>query len=189
MKNHFDFPAVLLFSALIAGGMGCGAGSVSAPPQPVIVTGEIDPFEYGDEFAFRPKGIARNDSVEITPAEPAVPARDVRKTAVPVSPDEKPSAVTPGAPGQTGGESAPAAGQRVYRVQIGIFEERQSAERRAEEARLKVDQKVYVEFEPPFYRVRVGDFITRKEAEEYVRILQDYGFRGSFWVMKNINTP
>jgi len=43
---------------------------------------------------------------------------------------------------------------------------------------------VYVEFEPPFYRVRVGDFQTRKEAESFVKVLQDLGFRGSFWVMK-----
>jgi cell division protein FtsN len=70
-----------------------------------------------------------------------------------------------------------------------VFEEQKSAETRAEEARVKVGMNVYVEFEPPFYRVRVGDFKTRKEAEQYVKILQNYGFRGAFWVMKQISVP
>jgi cell division septation protein DedD len=189
MKNRFDFPAVLLFSALIDGVTGCGAGSVSAPEHPVTAIKDIDPFEYGDEFAFRPKGIPPDASPENKPVESVSTAPAGEKIKPSVSAEEKPSPPAAGKPENAVKETPPVSGRTVYRVQIGIFEERQSAERRAEEARLKVDREVYVEFEPPFYRVRVGDFTTRKEAEEFVKILQDYGFRGSFWVMKNINTP
>ncbi|MHB9030710.1 MAG: SPOR domain-containing protein [Candidatus Latescibacterota bacterium] len=169
--------------------MGCGAGGVSTPRRPVATVEEIDPFEYGDEFAFRLKGIRRDASLDKPSGGSSALVPENSRAAAPDSTEEIPSPEAAGAPESAGGKSSPSPETRVYRVQIGIFEERQSAERRAEEARSQVDQKVYVEFEPPFYRVRVGEFKTRKEAEEYVKILQDYGFRGSFWVMKNINTP
>lgn len=74
-----------------------------------------------------------------------------------------------------------------YRVQIGIFENKESAEKRREYARSKVDMEVYVEFEAPFYRVRVGDFKTRNDAEKYVKILKNYGFTDSRCVFSKIN--
>jgi cell division protein FtsN len=71
-------------------------------------------------------------------------------------------------------------------VQIGIFEERKSADKCREEALSKVSLNVYIEFEAPFYRVRVGDFKDKKEAEKYVKVMQENGFKGAFWVIKNI---
>ena len=76
-----------------------------------------------------------------------------------------------------------------YRVQIGIFDNQESAERLRRSARSKADLNVYVEFDTPFYRVRVGDFTTKADAEKYVKILKDKGFQESLWVIKKINKP
>jgi len=187
MKKRFDFPAVLLFSALTVEIGGCGAGSVQPHEQPVIRVEKIDPFEFGDEFAYRTKGIGVETFTEDQAAGIDIPSSREKLKKITVSPTEIPSAapVEPERPD----ERRQGEGITVYRVQIGIFEEQKYAEQRAEEARSKVDDKVYIDFEPPFYRVRVGDFKTRKEAQEYVKILQNLGFHGSFWIMKNAETP
>lgn len=184
MKKSFVFPLVLLFCA-ITGLSGCGAGGVSKADHGQAVKG-VDPFAYGDEFALHTVFTGNRDRAAKTEPVKAVapaarkeaaatatmPSATVDSSAVPASPETK----------------SPPNGT-VYRVQIGIYEERKSAEQRAGEARSKVSLPVYVEFEPPFYRVRVGDFKTREEAEQQVKVLQNEGFRGSFWVMKNIGTP
>jgi len=57
----------------------------------------------------------------------------------------------------------------------------------ADYARSKVDLKVYVVYEVPFYRVRLGDFQTRTEAEKHVKILKEMGFKESLWIPSKIN--
>ncbi|MFC1528833.1 SPOR domain-containing protein [Candidatus Latescibacterota bacterium] len=48
---------------------------------------------------------------------------------------------------------------------------------------------VYLEFETPFYRLQVGDFTTKADAEKHVKILKDKGFKESLWVITKINRP
>ncbi len=185
MKNRFDFKTVLLFSAVIMGTVGCGAHKAAVPERPPDAVEEIDPFAFGDEFAFRTKGIKTTESVNSGGV--TTPARERNPVSVP-TPNQRGSADSDSGVPSAVGTPQPQDGV-VYRVQVGIFEERPSAMRRVEEARAKTDQPVYLEFESPFYRVRVGNFLTKKEAEEYVKILRDEGFHGSFWVMRNVSTP
>jgi hypothetical protein len=184
MKKGFVFPFLLLFWAVVALS-GCGAGGIAKSGKIHAVEG-LDPFAYGDEFALRPSGTAGKPAQSLAPgAEKSAPeaGRKAVNRAAPLEAKSDTAAV----PASAEVKSQPSG--TVYRAQIGIYEERKSAEKRAGEARSKVSETVYIEFEPPFYRVRVGDFKTREEAEKYVKTLQDYGFRGSFWVMKNLNTP
>jgi hypothetical protein len=76
----------------------------------------------------------------------------------------------------------------TYRVQIGIFDSRADADNLAESARSKTDYPVYVEYITPFYRVRVGDFIRKSDAEECVIFLRQKGFSDSRYVFSNINS-
>jgi cell division septation protein DedD len=52
-----------------------------------------------------------------------------------------------------------------WRVQIAALSSLATAEQVAEEARSRFQEPVYVEYEPPLYKVRVGDFLVREEAE------------------------
>ncbi len=52
-----------------------------------------------------------------------------------------------------------------YRVQIFASSQRERGEQIAAEARTKFREPVYVEYDSPFYKVRVGDCITRAEAD------------------------
>ena len=61
-----------------------------------------------------------------------------------------------------------------FRVQIYSSNQQQSAKGEALEleARIKekVDQTVYVQYLPPFWKVRLGDFRTYEEAKEYKKL-------------------
>jgi len=76
-----------------------------------------------------------------------------------------------------------------YRVQIFAFESMERAEAAAEEARIRLDLPVYVEYVPPFYKVRVGDFIEREEAERIRDKLRLTGYPDAFLVETLIKSP
>jgi len=63
----------------------------------------------------------------------------------------------------------PAAQAPGYRVQIGAFRfetgEWGGAQQRASEARMRFTEPIYVQVEAGLYKVRVGDCVTRNDAE------------------------
>ena len=66
-----------------------------------------------------------------------------------------------------------------YRVQVYSSNQQQNAkgEALALEARLKdkINQTLYVQYLPPFWKVRIGDFRTYDEAKEYKKLfVQQY---------------
>lgn len=68
-----------------------------------------------------------------------------------------------------------------YRVQIFSASSHQAAEQALARAReLFAGEAVYVEFEPPFFKVRVGDFRTRKEAESFAGVAKKQGYDSAF---------
>lgn len=62
----------------------------------------------------------------------------------------------------------------VYSVQIGAFYSAAGANKRKARASSLLDKPVYVEYIPPYYKVRVGDFTTKEEAESYKAIVTHY---------------
>jgi hypothetical protein len=66
-----------------------------------------------------------------------------------------------------------------YRVQIYSSNQQQTAKAQALELEATVkptiDQPVYVQYLPPFWKVRIGDFRTVEEAKEYKKeFVQQY---------------
>ncbi|MBR0194959.1 MAG: SPOR domain-containing protein [Paludibacteraceae bacterium] len=58
-----------------------------------------------------------------------------------------------------------------YRVQVYSSNQQQSAKAEAldleEQLKQKINQTIYVQYIPPFWKVRIGDFRTYDEAKEY----------------------
>ena len=48
---------------------------------------------------------------------------------------------------------------------------------------------VYVYFQAPWYKVRVGDFETRNDAEAKLREARQKGYREAFWVPSDVRVP
>ena len=141
---------------------------------------EIDPFDYGDEF-IRPE-FGRKTTPETNQSNSG------EKDDVKVPAGIKDVSDTTGR--QTGLASRGTSTYSDvygYRVQIGIDEDKELMEKLEQSARSKVNMEVYLEFEAPFYRVRVGDFKTRAEAQRYEKILKDTGFKDARWLISKIN--
>jgi len=104
------------------------------------------------------------------------------------APAAQPADTTAAGPKQAAAERA---GRRVrkvkvpgYRIQIAAVSNQQDAMNIQREAMLKFeDVNVYLVFEPPFYKVRIGDFERRFDAEEYQRKAIAAGYRDA-WIVR-----
>ena len=67
-----------------------------------------------------------------------------------------------------------------WRVQIFASEGLEAAQRAKEEAMDVFDVPVYMQFEVPYYKVRIGDCRTLSEAEELLRVAKEKGYRTAF---------
>lgn len=78
-----------------------------------------------------------------------------------------------------------------YRIQIAASPTREDAERFAEAARERLpSDSVYVYFQAPWYKVRVGDFATRGDAEDRLKEVRKIRtYREAFWVPSEIRVP
>ncbi len=105
--------------------------------------------------------------------EPIVQPPPVREPYVPVPP------------------SVPApAPQRIlgFRVQIFASNTEGNASRVAEDARGVFNEQVYIEYVAPYYKVRVGDYLTREEIEPLKNKALSLGYRGAF-IVETMVTP
>ena len=71
-----------------------------------------------------------------------------------------------------------------YRVQILATRYFEYADSIAISISNKITDSVYVEFETPNYKVRVGDFVNRSSAESLQQELLDMGYK-SAWILRS----
>ena len=69
-----------------------------------------------------------------------------------------------------------------YRVQIVISQNEQELQDVKIEIEKSIDEKTYIIFELPNYKLRVGNFLNRKEAENFQKIIVRLGYRTA-WVV------
>ncbi len=153
---------------------------------------------------------ALDPSEEITPGELAsIPEPVPPGQAGPGQPDfgqAGPGQPGPGQPGfgpeeAAGPSSAPDVGQtpeaarspstglaagdnggsrQVWRVQIFASEDLQLAGRKGKEAAERLQVRAHLEFEAPYYKVRLGDFATEEEAQALREQAIRTGYPGAF---------
>ena len=69
-----------------------------------------------------------------------------------------------------------------YRVQIVISQNVNELEVIQDKLMKSVDKKIYIIFELPNYKLRVGNFLNRKEAESFQKKIVRLGYRTA-WVV------
>jgi hypothetical protein len=75
-----------------------------------------------------------------------------------------------------------------YRVLVLTTDNLEEANNMKSEIYFKTDQKpVYISFDPPFYKVKVGDFINSTEASEFGFKLNQMGYTESKVVRDTVN--
>lgn len=69
-----------------------------------------------------------------------------------------------------------------FRVQIFAVADEQVARMAEEESRFEFTARVYLVYDPPNYKIRLGDFLTREEADDLRREAYRKGYRDA-WVV------
>ena len=74
-------------------------------------------------------------------------------------------------------------GDEIFRIQI--FESAESSIAKAEAKRFQniLGDTVYINFETPLYKLRIGNFSNRRQAEEAISAIENLGVKGS-WVIR-----
>ncbi len=67
-----------------------------------------------------------------------------------------------------------------FRVQVGVYMNLNYAIEISDKASGLLDESVYLDFDPPFYKVRVGDYFLRKDAMELLEKVIIKDFEDSF---------
>lgn len=154
--------------------------SVYAPPTKVETTRVLkeskrDTTGYqGPIVVFEGDTGAEKDTIKVVLPEEVATLPETTST-----PEQTPPIVTPekaGIPEKIIG----------YRVQIFATLKKEKAQYIADQARKVLSKPVYVEYVPPFYKVRVGDFRNREDAEEYRDYLRANGYPDAFVVETEI---
>jgi len=74
-------------------------------------------------------------------------------------------------------------GNEIFRIQI--FESTESSIAKAEAKRFQniLGDTVYINFETPLYKLRIGNFSNRRQAEDAISAIENLGVKGS-WVIR-----
>ncbi len=72
-----------------------------------------------------------------------------------------------------------------YRVQIYLSDDLREASRVMAEARDHFQEEVYLEYDAPYYKVRVGDCRTEAEGQQLLEVAHRLGYRDA-WLMYTV---
>ncbi|MBD01518.1 MAG: hypothetical protein CMG45_00475 [Candidatus Marinimicrobia bacterium] len=75
-----------------------------------------------------------------------------------------------------------------FRVQVFATQDRRKAEDIKEELSFKIDEGIHIIFEAPNYKVRIGDFLDRDNAEKLRMTLVKEGLSSS-WIVRTKIQP
>ena len=99
------------------------------------------------------------------------------------SEEKNPERKSPKPPGETGTASTESELVPGFRVQLNFTDNVEQANSiRDEVSSVVADQSVYVVFETPYYKIRVGDFQSKPEANLTLKVLVDKGYKDA-WIV------
>ncbi len=168
MKKKLHLTALLLLIFIISGCRGTfappSAGEEQPETAPQKTKGKYAPLSQSEDFVIVPHAVSFEAVVDST-QNPAV---------------ENPlAAVT--------GDSSFLVGDKVYRIQLFTAKEYGPAIREKNIAIEVFDQPVMMDYEVPYYKIRVGNFATRDEAEEYLPAARESGYKTAWVVRAYVN--
>lgn len=80
-----------------------------------------------------------------------------------------------------------AAAREDYRIQLFTSNTYGPAAKELNIAREVFDRPVYLDYEVPYYKVRVADFGSRREAEDYLPVAREAGYKNAWVVRISLN--
>jgi hypothetical protein len=168
--NIYRFLLVLISLALIAGCLGQKKAGEEQPPvqeKPEIDNRGYDPLELPADRQVIPRedprgGVIQGKGALVSTVEQPPDTSAEGAVEIPVDIDTL--------------------ANQTYRVQLftsKVYGEARQAETVAKEI---FDRPVYLDYEVPYYKLRVGDFATREAAEDYQQKAKSAGYANA-WVV------
>lgn len=170
--SRYTAGLLLLLALLLAA---CGQPGPSTPPAE-----EPTPSESETTRGFDPLGLPQDDRVvpQVSPQREFDLEQQPFVTPEPIATEhDTTDLILPDLP-----VAYDTLNHEAYRVQLlttKLYGEARKAERVAHEI---FDQPVYVDYEVPYYKLRVGSFADRETAEEYQLRAKSAGYRNA-WVV------
>jgi hypothetical protein len=163
---------ILLFGILLL--LSVALGCTPAPPieeeqgeELAKVEGDFDPLAQDRK---RPIVVSNEGQDSETPETPPEDKQ---------IPETQEDLVSPVPPGVTKG----------YRVQIFLSDKLREAAQVLAEARGKFEEEVYLEYDAPYYKIRVGDCETEMEGQDLLKVALRLGYRDAWLVRTVISAP
>lgn len=147
---------------------------IALPPSPTVAATPPPSLEIPSNLP----------TEEIAAASAAPPAAEEVAAALPSLPPTPTVAPTPSAAAAPTGPQGSVYG---FRVQIFASSTEKNAMKIAEDARAVFSGRVYIEHAAPYYKVRIGDCLTKEDAEVMKAKANSLGYRGAFIVETMIN--
>lgn len=85
-------------------------------------------------------------------------------------------------PGGEAAEGEPEAESMIYRVQLATTKELGAAQSLRAKAASEFKQDVQIDYEVPYYKVRVGSFVSPQAAESLLQQARKLGYQGAWAV-------
>lgn len=151
----------------------------STPPPPVEEIAIAPPPPVEEEPVFPPAPVEEEIVAPPPIEEPMMPPPVVEEAPAVVSEQPYvPPVVMPTPP-----PPSPAPATILgFRIQLFASSTEKNASRVADDTRASFTQNVYIQHIPPYYKVRVGDFLTKEEAQVVKQQAMQMGYRGAFIV-------
>ena len=73
--------------------------------------------------------------------------------------------------------------QGEYKVQVFATYDEGKANKVADDLKTKINEEIYVEYIAPYYKVRIGHYATKADAEKVRDSIRDLGFSDAFIVL------
>jgi len=179
MKNYASFCKLIFVLQLLtvfwncSGGAKYGEETVSEETTTKVIPSKLDPLDLPQDTRIIPK--LQPHKGAITGSEDAP---DVVKDTV----DEK---QTP--PTKTIQPQVDTLASQALRIQLHSTELFGEAKRERIIAEEVFDQPVFLDYEVPYYKVRVGSFSDRKDAEVYLQKAKNAGYQNAWIVAVRVN--
>ena len=135
-----------------------------------------------DGRGFDPLGLPQDRQI-VPKAHPQVGAIEGRGALVDVVPEVRDSVQGPTVQIPA---SVDTLNGQAYRVQLFTSKVYGEARQEVAVAEEIFDRSVYLDYEVPYYKVRVGSFGSREKAEEYQQMAKTAGYRNAWVVMVNL---
>jgi len=175
IKNFFSEIAVVLLVVLVLAGCSGKAGPAEEVRQiktePPEQTARFNPFDLPQDKEIIPRLHPKTAPIFSSSAPDTANADNIPLTA------DKPKIVE--RPLNLGIDKL---NNQTFRIQIGATELFGDARREKQIAEEVFDQPVYLDYEVPYYKLRVGSFADRRSAEQYLQKAKMAGYKTA-WVV------